>query len=260
MPEVSSHPPGAFCWPELATLDQNGAKAFYSALFGWDVMEVPIGPGETYSMFKSGGRDMAAAYSMRTEMRLQGVPPHWMSYVSVTDADAAVRKAQSLGGSVVTPALDVFESGRMAVLQDPTGAIFAVWQPKKHIGVGRVDEPGALCWTELMTGDPERARTFYTALFGWEAKSGAHAGLPYTELSNKGAPQAGMMPIPPDLKTVPPHWTPYFAVEDCDASAARARALGGRLYVEPTNIPNVGRFALVADPQGATFSIIRIAD
>jgi predicted enzyme related to lactoylglutathione lyase len=189
---------------------------------------------------------------------MQGVPPHWGAYVSVASADEAAAKAASLGGTVIVPPFDVFDFGRMAVLQDPAGATFSVWEPKSHIGVTRINEPGALCWTELATRDVEGAERFYTSLFGWGLKKSAGGGMEYTELLNEGVPIGGMMKMgdqyPPG---VPPHWLTYFAVDDCDASASKAASLGGTTLVGPMDIPNTGRFAVVQDPQGAVFAVYK---
>lgn len=259
MPEYSSHPPGTFVWPELSTTDQKAAVAFYRGLFGWDVNEQPMGPGETYSMFQLRGKEVGAAYTMRPEERQHNVPPHWNSYVTVTNADEVVKKAQGLGGKVLMPPFDVMEAGRMAVLQDPTGAVFQVWQPKRHIGVKVMREPGALCWTELATNDTAAAKAFYTALFGWKEKTSTDAGMTYTEYSLDGGPFAGMMAINPQMKSmgVPPHWLTYFQVADCNASANKAKELGASLLVAPMDIPNVGRFSVVRDPQGAVFALFK---
>ena len=260
MPEFDSLPPGSFCWPELATTDQKAAVAFYRTMFGWEVDEQPMGPGETYSLFKLRGKEVAAGYTMRPEERQQGVPPHWNTYVSVESADAAATRAQELGARVLAPAFDVVDAGRMAVLQDPTGAVFQVWQPKRHVGTRIQGEPGALCWTELATRDTKRAAAFYTELFGWTGKVGADGGMEYTEFSVAGRPAGGMMAIRPEWGNVPPNWTPYFQVADCDASAAQAASAGGRAIVPPADIPKVGRFAMLHDPQGAVFAIFTPAN
>lgn len=259
MPEFSSHAPGTFCWPELATTDQKGAVAFYRAVFGWDVVESPIGPTETYSMFNIKGKNVGAAYSMRAEERQHGVPTHWGSYVAVANADDAVKRAQALGAKVLAPAFDVMDAGRMAVLQDPTGATFCVWQAGKHAGAALLREPGSLGWTELATRDTKAAEKFYTSLFGWTAKTSSDVGLEYTEFSNQGTPQAGMLAMMPEMGTMPPFWMPYFQVIDCDAAAARAKDLAGRIHKPPADIPKVGRFAILGDPQGAGFALIKIA-
>jgi predicted enzyme related to lactoylglutathione lyase len=254
---VTSHKPGAFCWPELGTTDDAAAAKFYSGLFGWDMFEAPIGEGQIYRMMQIGGKDVAAIYSMAGNPDLRGVPPHWGAYVSVTSADDAVAKAASLGGAVIVPPFDVFEHGRMAVLQDPTGATFSVWQPNKHIGVSRINEPGALCWTELATRDVAAAERFYTSLFGWGLKKSTD-GMEYTEFQIDGASIGGVMKMgdqyPPG---VPPHWLTYFAVDDCDASVTKAASLGGHAIVPATDIPTVGRFAVLQDPQGAVFAVFK---
>ena len=258
MAELDSLPPGSFCWPELGTTDPKAAAGFYRTVFGWDVDVQPIGPTETYSMFKMRGREVAAAYTLRDQERQYGVPPHWNTYVSVENADAAAKRAQELGGKVLAPPFDVMDAGRMAVLQEPTGATFQVWQAKRHIGTRLQREPGALCWTELATRDTRKAETFYTQLFGWNAKLGTDGGVEYTEFSAGGSPSGGMMAMPSQVPSqVPAHWTPYFQVTDCDASAAKATSAGGKTIVPPTDIPKVGRFAMIQDPQGAMFAIFK---
>jgi predicted enzyme related to lactoylglutathione lyase len=258
--EFTAHAPGTFCWPELATTDQKSAGAFYHALFGWDVNEQPIGPTETYTMFMLRGLEVAAASTLRGPELELGVPPHWNAYVSVASADDTVKRVQELGGKVLAPPFDVMDAGRMAVLQDPTGAVISVWQPARHIGAKILREPGALGWTELTTRDTAAAETFYTKLFGWEAKRGDAGGQEYTEFKVGAQPDAGMIAMDPAWGNVPPHWMPYFQVNDCDGSVAKAQELGGRVYVPPTDIPNVGRFAMLADPQGAMFSIIKVTN
>ena len=257
MPDVTSHKPGTFSWPELGTTDQKAGAAFYGALFGWTINDQPMGPGETYTMFQMRGKPVAAAYTLRPEERQSGAPPHWNNYVTVTSADESAKKAQSLGAQVLAPPFDVMDVGRMAVLQDPTGAVFQVWEPKRHIGAMITNEPGALCWTELTTSDLRAAESFYTSLFGWTPKrSNPAAGMEYTEMSNQGEPGVGMMPKPPQMPPyVPSFWMPYFMVANVDASADKAKQLGGKLMVPPQDIEKLGRFSVVADPQGAVFAI-----
>jgi len=257
MPDVDSLPPGSFSWPELSTSDQKNGVAFYRALFGWDVNEMPMGPGETYSMFQMRGREVGAAAGMRPAERQHGVPPHWNTYVTVANADDAAKRAEALGGKVLAPPFDVMDAGRMAVLQDPTGAVFQVWQPKQHVGTRIQREPGALCWTELVTGDTRAAERFYTQLFGWAAKRGGAGQDEYTEFSVNGVPSGGMMAIRPEWGPMPANWTPYFQVADCDASVAKAKGLGAQVGMPPTDLPNVGRFAMLADPQGARFALFQ---
>jgi uncharacterized protein len=255
--DTDTHAPGTFCWPELSTTDQKAASAFYHDLFGWEVNEQSMGPAGTYTMFQIRSRPIGAAASLPPEQRQLGVPPHWGSYVAVANADEAVKRATALGGKVLVPSFDVMEAGRMAVLQDPTGATFMVWQAGKHQGAGVLNEPGALCWTELATRDTKTAEKFYSQLFGWTAKVGG-AGTPmeYTEFSNNGRPGVGMMQMPAEVPAhVPPYWMPYFQVANCDASAEKAKQLGAHLAVAPMDIPNTGRFSVIADPQGAMFAV-----
>jgi len=255
--EFSSHVPGTFSWPELSTTDQKAGVAFYRSLFGWDLNEMPIGEGDMYSMFTMRGKEVGAAYTMRPEERQSGAPPHWNSYVTVANVDEAVKKAEGLGATVFAPPFDVMDAGRMAVLQDPTGAVFQVWQVKQHIGAKIMNEPGALCWTELTTRDPTRAEAFYTALFGWTAKhSSPGAPMDYTEFHIQGKPGVGMMAMPAQVPAqVPSYWMPYFQVANCDASTEKAKQLGGRAMVGPQDIPGTGRFAILTDPQGAMFAL-----
>lgn len=259
MGDVTSHAPGTFSWPELSTTDQKGAVAFYRALFGWDLNEQPMGPDDIYSMFQLRGKEVGAAYTMRPEERQGGAPPHWNNYVTVKNVDEAATKAQQLGAKVLAPPFDVMDAGRMAVLQDPTGAVFQIWEAKRSIGARILNEPGALCWTELTTSDTKAAETFYTQLFGWSAKHAA-AGAPmeYTEFSVDGTPSIGMMAKPPQMPAhIPSYWMPYFQVTDADASASKVKELGGNVMVGPQDIPNTGRFAIVTDPQGAMFAVFQ---
>jgi uncharacterized protein len=153
------------------------------------------------------------------------------------------------------PPFDVMEHGRMAILQDPTGGVLSIWEPKQHIGVQLRDEPDTLCWNELYTRDTTRASAFYTGLFGWRAKTDRGG---YTEWHMGDRALGGMLAISPDMGPMPPHWLPYFMVSDCDASLTRATDLGGKALVPARDIPKVGRFAMAQDPQGATFSIIKL--
>ena len=134
MATVTQHAPGTFCWPELATLDQNGAKKFYTGLFGWTFKDTDMGPQGVYTIFQSDGADVGALYTMRDEEKAM-MPPHWNAYVSVESADKSTVQAKELGATVIMEPFDVMEHGRMAILMDPAGAVFSVWEAKKHIGV-----------------------------------------------------------------------------------------------------------------------------
>ena len=252
MTAVTSHQPGTFCWIELGTSDAAGAKKFYTDLFAWGTAEHDMGEMGTYYIFQKDGKDVAAMYQMGADMA--GIPPNWMSYVAVASADDAVGKTKSLGGTVVNGPFDVYDMGRMAVMVDPQGGHFAVWQAATHIGVQTRDEEGSLCWNELQARDLDAARKFYTSLFGWSSKDSPG----YTEWHLGTNALGGMLAsqAPPE---VPSYWLPYFAVANCDAAAEKAQASGGHVVVPPMDIEKVGRFSVIADPQGAMFAVIKLA-
>jgi len=244
--EVSKHDPGTFCWIELATSDRKAAVKFYGDLFGWTAREFPMDDGNVYVIGLKKGKDAAGIYETKD------APPNWLSYVCVTSADEAAAKAKKLGGHLMMDAFDVMDIGRMAMIIDPQVAPFAVWQPKKHIGVGIMNEHGTLGWNELQATDPDAARKFYTSLFGW----GAKVSPEYTEWTIGGRSIGGMMKS--QAPGAPSHWLVYFVVDDCDASTKKAQSLGARTHVPPMDIANVGRFSVVADPQGAFFAMIKM--
>ena len=208
-----------------------------------------------YFIARLGGREVAGVGSTP-----QAAPPMamWNTYVWVESADETAAKVEALGGTALMPPFDVFTHGRMFVLKDPTGATISVWQAKEHSGIELVGVPGTICWCELATPDAQRAGAFFSNLFGWSLKAGG-GEMNYTELVNGTQPIGGIMPMAGDMwQGVPPHWMAYFMVADCDATARKAWELGGKLCVEPQDIPNVGRFSVITDPQGAVFSIIQL--
>jgi len=251
---------GTFCWPELSTPDPMAARAFYGDLFGWSAREVPTSKGN-YVILSVGAHEAAAVSAQNEEQRRHGVPPHWLSYVSVPDADAVAAAARQLGGQVLAGPFEVMEEGRMALLQDPTGAAFALWQARNHKGATAYQEPGALCWTELATRNAESAKAFYTQLLGWTAVPSKDPAMPYTEWALEDTHFGGMMEISdqwgPGWQDIPSHWMVYFMVQDVDERTARAAALGARVHVPPRDIPKVGRFAVLADLQGAVFAVFQ---
>lgn len=248
---VDSHAPGEFCWVELSTSNQNAAKSFYGELFGWQAEDMPMGPDSVYTMFHIDGKYVAAGFQEGNAQK----PSYWGTYIAVASADDAAAKAKELGGTVVADAFDVFDAGRMAVIQDPTGATFCVWQAKGHIGIQRQGEDNTFCWDELSTRNVAAAKTFYTSLFGWGAKDGD-----YVEFMLGDRPIGGMMAMPsqvPDF--VPAHWLPYFQVSSCNSTFDKAKGLGAEELVAPMDIPGVGRFAVVKDPQGAAFAFVTLS-
>ena len=255
MTTMTQHAAGMFCWSELATTDQEGAKKFYRSLFDWSPDDTPMGEGETYTLLKKNGKEVSALYTQREK----GMPPNWMPYVAVDSADATAAKVKQSGGKVLMEPFDVMEHGRMAVCQDPTGGTFSLWQAKKHTGAGIVNEPSTMSWNELITNDSAKAGAFYRQVFGWTEEPMPMPQGTYTVFKKDGAQAAGMIKATPEMKLTHPYWLIYFAVDDCDRSAAKVKQLGGRVMLEPKDIPNIGRFSVLTDPQGAYFAIIAAA-
>jgi len=250
---------GDFSWVDLGTTDAEAAKRFYAALFGWTSVDMPAGPGMTYTICSLKEHNAAGIYKLSNEMLSQGVPPHWLPYVNVTNVDETTKKAAQNGGTVVKEPFDVMDVGRMSVIQDPTGATFAMWQAKRHIGAGIINEPGAMCWNELATSNVDAAGKFYSATFGLttDPMDMGPAGT-YTIFEAGTERIGGMMALSPQMKGVPSHWLTYFAVADCDATVKKVGELGGKVLKPPTDVPNVGRFAVCQDGQGAAFAVIKL--
>jgi len=259
MPNIDHYKPGSFCWIELATTDQAAAKKFYGSLFGWTANDNPMGPDGVYTIFQLQGRDAAACYTLRADQRARGVPVHWVPYIAVESADASADRTTKAGGTVLMPPFDVMTFGRMAVIHDPTGAVFCIWQAKgDHANaIGGVD--GTLCWADLNTPDPARAGKFYTDVFGWKLHADTDDNPPsgYIHIENSGDFIGGIPPVRPNNPRMPAHWMLYFQASNCDATAARAKELGAKFHLEPMTMENVGRFGILADPQGATFAIFQ---
>jgi predicted enzyme related to lactoylglutathione lyase len=243
---------GVPSWVDFSSPDVPASSAFYGALLAWNVEQGPPEAGG-YSMAMLHG---AAVAGIGPQMN-PGMPPAWTTYVNVDDADDVVAKITANGGQVFVAPMEVLDVGRMAIFADPSGAVLGLWQPRTHTGAGLVNEPGAYCWSELITTDVDRATAFYGAVFGWGALVHENPTTgSYTEWQLGGRSIGGMMPKPPTMPAeVPPFWGVYFAVDDCDASAARITELGGALLVPPTDI-DPGRFAAAVDPQGGMFSIL----
>jgi hypothetical protein len=256
MQAIKRYPAGTFSWVDLATTDGAAAKTFYGDLFGWQFEDMPAGPGMIYTMATLNGLSVAGLYQMGPQQA--GLPPFWKSYVTVENADQATQKAATLGGTIVMPPMDVpGEAGRMADIQDPTGALFAIWQPGQHIGAGVLNVPNAVAWNELSTHDTAKAAVFYAGLFGWTSRTqDMGGGMLYTTFSNQGHYAGGMMAIQPEWGEMPSTWVVYFGVEDCQQAVEKAAALGGTIALPPTTIEKVGVFAMLQDPQGAFFAVI----
>jgi predicted enzyme related to lactoylglutathione lyase len=244
--------PGVPNWVDLGTADLADATRFYTELFGWTA-HVSGEQYGGYTIFNLRGRPVAGAGPLFGE----GQPTAWSAYVATDDADAVAARVEAAGGKVLVAPFDVMEQGRMSAFLDRTGAAFSVWEPGTMPGAEVFDVAGALTWLELTTRDVEGSKAFYGSVFGWTARESPMMGPPYQVWELNGQTVAGMLPMegpgwPDDLS---PHWMIYFAVDDCDETAARARDLGGRVVGTPESMA-MGRYAVLQDPQGGTFSIL----
>jgi len=258
MSERTSYVPGTPCWVDLATPDLDAAESFYRELFGWEIPELPSSAEMGgYRRAKKNGRDVAGAMPLMQE----GQPPAWSTYVSVDDADTIARAIQENGGTMIAEPMDVASYGRLAIFTDPEGAFFGIWEPADFAGAELVNEPGAFSWNELETRDPATAKEFYGRIFGWEfEEEDAPGGMTYNVAKVDGERVAGMADIAgrvPD--EVPAHWMTYFSVEDAEGAVEKVKSSGGQVTFGPVDIP-VGRFAMVADPWGAAFAVVKLSD
>ncbi len=251
MGERNAYKPGTFCWAELTTSDQGAAKAFYGALFGWGARDIPLGGDAYYSMQLLDDKRVAAIAPQPQQQRDAGVPPLWNSYVSVQSADAVAERAKELGAQMHAPPFDVMTAGRMAVIQDPQGAYFMLWQPGETVGAELVNAPGALVWNELQSPDLDASASFYGDLFGWQVEQFAGMEERYLSIKNGDANNGGMRELTPPS---PPNWLVYFGTEEIDAALAKVDELGGSKLAGPIDI-GIARIAVVADPQGAVFAL-----
>lgn len=252
---VTEYPDGIFCWIDLTTPDQESAKAFYASLFGWQTEDRPIGMGSMmYTTLMMDGHRVAGLGPMRPEMRAQGIPAFWTGYIKSSDVDAAAARVVEAGGVVMMPPMDVMTEGRMMLAQDPTGAMFGIWQPRDHTGSELVNMPNTLVWNELQTRGTAQAIPFYGHVFGWTETTDETG---YTVFAQNGRRHAGMIKMDENWGNVPPNWALYFLVSDLAAIVASAQALGGRVLVPPTPAGEMGHFAVLQDPQGGVFNVMQ---
>jgi predicted enzyme related to lactoylglutathione lyase len=259
MSERNEYAPGEFCWVDLATKDAEGAKNFYGELLGVDWQPAPGPPEETggYGFFVKDGKQVAGVGPTQQE----GQPSAWHSYVKVEDADVTAERAREAGGQIDFGPIDLpNESGRMAVLRDPTGAYISINQQQKHPGAQLVNEPGAWTWNNLMTRDLEGAQDFYGQVFSWRAIQNEEAppGILMWQVDGQRWPEgmAGLMEITDDLPAdMPAHWQVYFIVENADQAIEQATSKGAKLGFGPIDVP-IARMATLVDPQGAVVSIL----
>jgi uncharacterized protein len=251
---------GTPSWVELVTPDQLAAQEFYGPLFGWSFEDNDMGEMGHYYIGQLEGSDIAGVSGQMTGM--EGHPAYWGVYLAVDDVDATTAKVEAAGGKVEGGPFDVMSAGRMSAIQDPTGARVGLWQAGETVGTQRANEPGAPTWNECVTGDVKAAAAFYAATLGMgsEELDMGEAGT-YTVLTNvEGRQIGGSMDLVTLPEGTPAHWNVYFNVEDVDASVAKVAELGGSSVVPAMDVPGVGRMAMAADPQGATFWMMAPGD
>jgi predicted enzyme related to lactoylglutathione lyase len=248
MPEMTRYEHGVPSWVDIGTHDPSAGVGFYSELFGWEGQDMGEEAGH-YTIVSKNGKQVAAISPAQDPG-----PPRWTTYVNVDDVDEVARKAESAGGKIIVPPMDVMAAGRMAIFMDTTGAVIAAWQPGEHLGAQLVNEPGAFVWSELSSSDVAKSKAFYTAVFGW----GWGGGDDYPEAQVSGRTIGAIMSRPEGMPAeVPDSWLVYFGTADVDADAAKAANLGARVTVGPADIPGTGRFAVLLDPQGAAFALFQ---
>jgi uncharacterized protein len=247
MGERERHEPGTFSWTDLATPDAQASKEFYGGLFQWEFEDNPIPGDGVYVMARLGGRAAAAMFET-TERH-----PAWASYVTVDDVDAVTERARELGANVLAEPFDVMDAGRMSTIQDPPGAVFCVWEPRRAIGAEVVNGHGALSLNQLNTSDPEASERFYGELFGWRFDRVPETETPYWGIYRGERLNGGMMPLPPGAP-MPSHWLVYFGIDDVDGAVGKVESAGGTTMVGPTDVPG-GRILVAQDPQGAFFGV-----
>jgi predicted enzyme related to lactoylglutathione lyase len=295
MPERDGYIPGVPCWVDVSEPEPEAATDFYGGLFGWEFEDL-MSPSskDSYfiarhkanssSIFDTSG-DVQAGDVAAVRSIPEAAPPMamWNTYFWVDSADEAVSKVRDAGGSVLMEPFDFQDASRMAVFTDPEGAAFGVWEAKEHRGARLVNDPGAVVFNGLNTRDAEGAKSFYGSLFGWQTGSIGGGAEGWTlpgygdwlerehhpelrkQMAAAGAPDGfedvvgSIIPIGDDQPDTPAHWGVTFAVDDADATAAKATELGGRVIVPPFDAPwstptYTIRMTVIADPQGATFS------
>ena len=242
---------GKFVWHEHASADAETPKAFYTQLFGWELEE--FGGNEMdYTMIKANGRSHGGFAQPEG-----GAPPHWVGYVLIEDAGETAAKVKEAGGSLIMEPFDVPDVGRLSIAKDPQGAVFATIEPNMDAASDTPPPEGVFVWDELMTTDVEGAKAFYAAVFGWSSYDNDMGRMTYTLFTRngEGSEIGGCMPRREGVE-IPSFWKPYIATDDVDGTVEKAKGLGATVMAEPMDVPNVGRFAVLQDPQGAVFGLL----
>jgi len=256
MPKFEKYQQGTPSYVELITPDPAAGAAFYAALFGWDVEELPLPEEAGGGVYRQGtlGGDTVCGISGQMP-GMEGHPAFWGVYLTVDDVDGAAAKVEAAGGKVEAPPFDVMDVGRMAAIQDPTGARVNLWPAGTSIGTERANEPGTPIWNELVTPDQATALAFYAEVVGLGSQE-SEQSPGYTTITNVAGDVVGGTMLPP-MEGIPPHWNVYFNVTSVDDSAKRIEELGGTTVAPAFDVPTVGRLGVYADPQGGMFNLMQ---
>lgn len=243
-------------WVELSSTDVDRARDFYRRLFGWDIEVIADPQYGGYGMARLDGDDVAGLGGQQ----MPGAPSTWNVYVGTSDVDDLAQKVSGAGGAVIAGPFNVGDQGRMAVFQDPTGASISAWQAAGMRRFGQ-DRPNTFGWAELNSRNVDTAIRFYERIFGWKPQaSDVGGGQTYTEFQHGGQSIAGAWAMSPEMPDeMPSYWAVYFTVDDVDRAADRAQDLGGSVMVPAQDMPG-GRFAIVSDPQGASFGLLKLGE
>ena len=250
---MSKNTTGRFIWHELMTPDPKRALAFYGELFAWKAQEVDMGPMGKYTMLKAGDRDVGGMVPLEAK---SGAPPHWQAYVTA-DVDEATRRAQALGAKIHVPPTDIPNVGRFSIVADPQGAVIAPFRSNDERPDSDEKPPlGTFCWDELITTDAKAALKFYQSVFGWTHDEMDMGPMGTYYLLKRGDKQAAGIMKAQD-PSAPPAWLSYIVVDDVDAATKRGEGLKAKVVMAPADIPNIGRFSVLADPLGAVFATFK---
>ncbi|HMX62629.1 MAG TPA: VOC family protein [Candidatus Sumerlaeota bacterium] len=258
MPVFTQPPMNTFCWMELCSGNKNESKKFYKAVFGWEADDLKTEGGE-YTIFRLNGAMCGSLYQMKEDRKAAGVVPHWNLYAAVQDARAIARRCVELGGKLHGEPME-YEGEVYANVEDNGGARFCLWQPKKQPTEKIVfGEPSAMCWSELYSRDSTKSKSFYTSLLEWKAEPFQGGPMPYTIFSIGDGKQGfgGMIEITAQMQGMPPQWIPYIATSDAHQTARKFAEAGGKIWMGPEAIDNVGTLAMGQDNQGAPIAFIK---
>lgn len=258
MAEFTSHAPSTFSWIDLGTNDTKSAIEFYSELFGWKIIETSSsGNAMDYIIFTLNNKPVAAIYELMPEQKQANLPPYWGSYIEVENIEEVLQKAEQLGAKIINKATEVSNEGKFAVVSDPEGAVFCLWQSRDYKGSAYKYQHGSLCWNELGARNPSAHEHFYNNLFGWTSKTTIMGMGPYTVYSIGETATAGMYQMSEEMKEIPPHWLVYFEIENMDKAMEFITAKGGEILMPKLFIESVGYYAIARDPQGAVFGLVQ---